>query len=63
MDKDRKINFIKGFSKVSVNRICKSFNISRSNLVNGKICEEKLDKVYKRLVNELTDMIKEVYHE
>lgn len=61
-DKERKINFIKGFSTISVNKICKENNISRANLVHGKISEEKLNIIYNALMVEISEMIKEVYN-
>lgn len=58
--KERQVNFIKGFSSISVNKICKELNISRANLVAGRLSADVTDKVYKMLVVEFTNMINEV---
>lgn len=59
-EKTRKVNFIKGFSTISVNEICKKLNIDRSNVVNGKTSYENISKVYDMLILEITDMINKV---
>lgn len=59
-EKQRKVNFIKGFSTISVNEICKKLNIDRSNVVNGKTSYENICKVYDMLILEITDMINKV---
>lgn len=59
-EKQRKVNFIKGFSTISVNEICKKLNIDRSNVVTGKTSYENICKVYDMLILEITDMINKV---
>lgn len=59
-EKQRKVNFIKGFSTISVNDICNKLNIDRSNVVSGKTSYENICKVYDALILEITDMINKV---
>ena len=45
-EKIRKLNFIKGFSKISVNKLCKEININRSNLIKGYVKDQAINYVY-----------------
>lgn len=53
----KELEFIKGFSSISVNSICKDFNINRSNLINNKTQQEKIEVVYDILIIELFSLI------
>ena len=59
-EKQRKVNFIKGFSTISVNEICKKLKLDRSNVVAGKTSYENICKVYDMLILEITEMINKV---
>jgi hypothetical protein len=59
-EKIRKLNFIKGFSKISVNKLCKEININRSNLIKGYVKDEAINYVYDNLILEVTHMIEEI---
>lgn len=59
----KELKFIRGFSRESVNDICKMYNIDRSNLINNKLNEEKVLLVYNELIMRLTTMIGEISKE
>ena len=59
----RELKIIKGFSSISVNKICKELNLDRSNLIHNRYSEEKVHIVYDRLVLELTNLISSIIKE
>lgn len=58
------LDFIKGFSKITITGACKVENVSRQNLLNGKTTKENERKVRERLESDLALLyIKEVQKE
>lgn len=52
------LQYIKEFSKISVSSICRDLKIDRSNLLNGKLSEEKILLVKLEIQRKLIDIIK-----
>lgn len=47
------LDFIKGFSKISVKDICDKKHVDKSNLYAGRSSEEKVKKVRKGIESEI----------
>lgn len=45
-DKERKINFIKKFSKIKLKYICEKRNLHSSNVAKGLTTENNIDLIY-----------------
>ncbi len=58
------LDFIKGFSKITITKACKKANVDRSNLIMGRIKDkEKIKKVKKILEREINNLYKEEKYE
>ena len=53
------LEFIKGFSSISIAKICRELNVNQSNLVNGKTNHETVLKVKNRIELEYFKLYKE----
>lgn len=51
--KDKYLDFINSFSKISISSICKELKIDRQNILNGKASEETTKKLYDELISRL----------
>lgn len=51
-DKD----FIKNFSKITVNKICKRINIDTANVLNGRTTDEKMHIVRTEIEKEIAKL-------
>ena len=54
--KDEDLEFIKGFSKISIQKICNKKNINRSNLLNGKSARINSKLVRKGIESEVAKL-------
>ena len=54
MTKDLK--FIKGFSKISVSKVCRKLNICRENVLNGTTSKDNITKVKEELESEIAKL-------
>ena len=59
----KELEFIRGFSKESVNDICNKYGINRSNLISNKCTQDKIDLVYSELVYRISSMINKITEE
>lgn len=50
------LEYIKQFSKITIKKVCEKEKVNISNLYNGRITEEKLKKVKKRLEHEVAKL-------
>ena len=50
------LEYIKQFSKITIKKVCDEENINISNLYNGRISENKLKKVKKRIEHEIAKL-------
>lgn len=55
----KELKFIKGFSSTSINKICNELGINRSNLISNKCSDEDVLKVYNKLIEEFSTILKE----
>ena len=58
MKTDEDLEFIKAFSKISVQDICKKKNINRSNLLNGRASKINSKKVMN--VKDVMNILKDI---
>ena len=56
MKTDEDLEFIKAFSKISVQDICKKKNINRSNLLNGRASKINSKRVRKGIESEVAKL-------
>ena len=54
--KEKYLNFILSFSKISISSICKELNINRSNILNGKASEETIKLLYDEINRKLDEI-------
>lgn len=54
--KNKDLEFIKNFAKISVKSVCKRKNVDYSNLQNGRTTEEKIKKVKKGLESDIAKL-------
>lgn len=54
--KEKYLDFILSFSKISISSICKELNINRSNILNGKASEETIKLLYDELKKKLEEI-------
>ena len=52
-------DYIKNFSKITVNKICRELKIDRGNVIRNTTSEENLHKIRKRIESELANLYKE----
>ena len=50
------LEFIKGFSKISVTAICKKLKINRGNLLNNRTTKENEKRVRTEIEKEIRDL-------
>lgn len=50
------LEYIKTFSKISVNKACKKLKINRSNLLNNRTTKENIKKVRQELESEFAKL-------
>lgn len=50
------LEFIKKFSKITISKICKELKINSSNLYSGKVSQEKLKLVRKRIESKVAEL-------
>lgn len=50
------LDFIKGFSKISIAKACRDLNINRTSLLLGRLKEEKVKKVRRYLECEVAKL-------
>lgn len=58
MDKIKDLEYIKKFSKITIIDICRSLNINKSNLWNGKASAENVAKVKEEIQKRLKELEK-----
>lgn len=63
MKTDEDLEFIKAFSKISVQDICKKKNINRSNLLNGRASKINSKIVRKGIESEVAKLYLEISDE
>ena len=51
------LEFIKGFSKIQISKICKKYNISKTNIYQGTAKKEKIKIVRDEIFEELKNLI------
>ena len=56
--KNEYLKFIKQFSKININKICKNLNINRSNVLNGIASEGTTKLLYDEIKKELNELLK-----
>ena len=54
--KDKDLDYIKKFSKISVQEICKQENVNRSNLLYGRSTKENSKKVRRGIESEIAKL-------
>lgn len=50
------VEFIRNFQKITLTRICKMANTSRSNIVSGKASKDKINLVKKLIESEIAKL-------
>lgn len=58
---DKDLEFIKGFSKISIKSICEKLKINRSNLLYGRSTLKNSARVKEEIENEIKEVYKRVY--
>ena len=56
MKEKKTLNWIKGFSKISVKSICEDLKINRGNLLNGKSTDKNAELVKKAIEERLKEL-------
>lgn len=61
MDVNKKVDldFIKGFSQITITKICKDLNVDRPNLIKGNASSETTRKVKDELEKRLKELLDE----
>lgn len=61
MDVNKKVDldFIKGFSQITITKICKDLNVDRPNLIKGNASLETTRKVKEELEKRLKNLLNE----
>lgn len=50
------LEYIKGFNKVQITKICKKLNIDYANLISGRSKKENVKKVKKEIESEIAKL-------
>lgn len=56
IEKQKNLNFIKKFSKITITKVCKNAGVLRQNIVNGKANAEKVKKVREEIESEIAKL-------
>lgn len=48
--------FIMGFNKIKLTKLCENLKIDRSNILNGKACDQKLFEVRREIEKEFAKL-------
>ena len=56
MTKEEYIEFIRGFSKITITKVCKKAKVIPQNLYKGRVSKENLEKVKRILEEELAKL-------
>lgn len=59
MNKEKDLQFIKNYSKISISSICKQLNVDRSNLLKNRSSAEKIALVKNEIIKQIEEIIKE----
>ena len=61
MDVNKKVDldFIKGFSQITITKICKDLNVDRANLLKGNASSDTTRKVKDELEKRLKDLLEQ----
>ena len=61
MDVNKKVDldFIKGFSQITITKICKDLNVDRANLLKGNASSDTTRKVKDELEKRLTNLLEQ----
>lgn len=57
MSKEKDLEFIKGFTQITVSQICKDLKVDRGNLINGRASEEKTNLIKEEIIRRFNDLI------
>ena len=53
-EKEKDLNFIREFSKISISQICRDLNVNRPNILNGRASQEAIHNVKKEILKKIS---------
>lgn len=56
MTKDELLKFIKGFTKITLKKVCKKAKVDYSNLYKGEVSKENLERIKILLEEEISNL-------
>lgn len=56
IEKEKNLNFIKKFSKITIAKVCKNAGVTRQNIVTGTASKEKIKKVREEIESEIAKL-------
>lgn len=59
MDKEKDLNFIKEFSKITISQVCRDLKVDRGNLMNGRASEENTNRIKAEIEKRLSKLMAE----
>lgn len=55
-NKEKDLNFIKKFSKITITKVCNNVGVLRQNVISGKANSEKIRKVREEIESEIAKL-------
>lgn len=55
-EKEKDLNFIRKFSRITITKVCTNVGVLRQNVINGKTNAENMKKVREEIENELAKL-------